>query len=221
MGWKREQFKRRIRELTAGNRGEGRAYMPVQEAEYDIPHSIDHVWQCLSKAWIAGRAMEKSPLTLQDEAEEWLSNLGVRQPRVVSQAFIDTRVGDRIWKSKCEMCRFEIANVTLNASERGAERGSDELRTWYSDIVAEWADLYKTKSLPDANHAIVEWAETEGILPRLWSLYEKGPRTIDDRNTLKGLVVAITNASNQQAEAWICAEEKLRGHSSEVNESPK
>ena len=141
--------------------------------------------------------------------------------RVVSQAFIDTRVGDRIWNSKCEMCRFEIANVTLNASERGAERGSDELRTWYSDIVAEWADLYKTKSLPDANHAIVEWAETEGILPRLWSLYEKGARTINDRNTLKGLVVAITNASHQQAEAWICAEEKLRGHSSEVNESPK
>ena len=221
MGWKREQFKRRIRELTAGTHGEGRAHISLQEAENDIAHSFDHVWQCLSKAWVAGRAMGKSPLTLQDEAEEWLSDIGVRQPRVVSQAFIDARVGGRIWNSKCEMCRFEIANVMLNASERGAERGSDELRTWYSDIVAEWADLYQTRSLPDANHAIVEWAETEGILPRLWSLYEKGPRTIDDRNTLRALVVAITNASEQQAEAWICAEEKLRGHSSETNENPK
>ena len=221
MGWKREQFKRRIRELTAANRGEGRAYMPVHEAENDIPHSIDHVWQCLSKAWNAGRAMGKSPLTLQDEAEEWLSDLGVPQARIVGQAFIDTRAGDRIWNSKCEMCRFELANVTLNASERGAESGIDELRHWYSDIVAEWADLYKTKSLSDANHAMLEWAETEAILPKLWSLYDNGPRTIGDRKTLKGLVVAITNVSNEQAEAWIYAEEKLRSHSSEVNESPK
>ena len=220
MGWKREYFKRRIRELAGGGHTEGRAYISLQEVENDIPHSFDHVWRCLSKAWVAGRAMGKSPLTLQDEAEEWLADIGVGQPRVVSQAFIDARVGDRVWNSKCEMCRFAIANVILNASERRAER-DDELRTWYADIVAEWADLYQARSLPDANHAILEWTETEGILPRLWSLYEKGPRTIDDRNTLKALVVAITNASDQQADAWIRAEENLHGHSSETNENPR
>ena len=75
---------------------------------------------------------------------------------------------------------------------------------------------HKIRSLPDANHAIVEWTETEGILPRLWSLYEKGPRTIDDRNTLRAPVVAITSASDQQAEVWIRAEENLQGHSSET-----
>ena len=186
----------------------------------DIAHSFHHVWQCLSKAWVAGRAMGKSTLTLQDEAEEWLSDIGGRQPRVVSQAFIDARVGARVWNSKSEVCRFGIANVIVNASNRRAEQ-SNELRTWYAVIVPEWAALYRIRSLPDANHAVVEWTETEGILPRLWSLYEKGPRTIDDRNTLRAFVVAITSASDQQAEAWIRAEENLQGHSSETNENPK
>ena len=72
----------------------------------------------------------------------------------------------------------------------------------------------KTRSLPDANYAVVDWVETAGILPRLWSLYENGPRTVEDRNTLKALVVGITNASDQQAEAWISAEESRKGHSS-------
>ena len=125
MSWKREYFKRRIRELAGRDHSEGRAYISLQEAENDLPHSFDHVWQCLSKAWVAGRAMGKSPLMLQDEAEEWLSGIGVRQPRVVSQAFIDARVGDRAWNSKCEMCRFAIANVVLNASEQRAERDDE------------------------------------------------------------------------------------------------
>ena len=214
MGWKREQFKRRIRELAAGNDSTERAYVPLQEAENDIAYSFEYVWQCLSKAWVAGRAMGKSPLTLQDEAEEWLADIGARQPRVISQAFIDTKAGHRIWNSKCEVSRFGIASDVLHASERAAEHKKDELRAWYSDIVAEWADIYKTKSLPDANYAVVDWVETAGILPRLWSLYENGPRTIEDRNTLKALVVGITNASDQQAEAWISAQESRTGHSS-------
>ena len=86
MGWKREQFKRRIRELAAGNDNTERAYVPLQEAENDIAYSFDYVWQCLSKAWVAGRAMGKSPLTLQDEAEEWLADMGARQPRVISSS---------------------------------------------------------------------------------------------------------------------------------------
>jgi hypothetical protein len=158
--------------------------------------------------------MGRSPLTLQNEAEEWLAEIGVRQPEVVSQAFLDVKVGHRVWNSKCEVSRFEIANDVLNASGREAEHGGDELRTWYSEIVAEWADIYKTSSLPGANHAVLDWAETAGILPRLWSLYEKGPRTTEDRNALKVLVVGVTDASDEQAEAWISAKEHLKGQPS-------
>ena len=158
--------------------------------------------------------MGRSPLTLQNEAEEWLAEMGLRQPGVVSQAFLDVKVGHRVWNSKCEISRFEIARDVLDASGRGAEHGGDELLAWYSDIVAEWADIYKTPSLPGANHAVLDWAETAGILPRLWSLYEKGPRTTEDRNALKVLVVGITDASDEQAEAWIGAKERLKGHSS-------
>lgn len=210
MGWKREQFKRRIRELAAATDGSGRAYVPLQDAENDIAYSFDYVWHCLAKAWAAGHAMGKSPLTLQDEVEAWLADMSVRQPRVISQAFLDTRVGHRVWNSKCEMSRFEIASAVLSRSELGAERKNDELQEWYSDIVAEWADLYKTTSLPDANHAIVNWAETAALLPRLWSLYERGPRTMEDRTTLKALVVEVANVSDQQAEAWVSAEEARR-----------
>lgn len=210
MGWTREQFKRRIQELAAATDGSGRAYVPLEEAEKDIACSFDYVWHCLAKAWAAGRAIGKTPLDLRDEAEEWLAGMGVRQPRLVSQAFLDARVGHRIWHSKCEMSRYEIAKAILNTSEEGLEQKIDDLQAWYSDIVAEWADLYKTRSLPDANHAILDWAETAALLPRLWSLYERGPKAIEDRNTLKALVVEVVNATDQQAEAWIGANEARR-----------
>lgn len=160
-----------------------------------------------------GSALGKSPLTLQNEAEKWLAEIGVRQPGVVSQAFLDVMVGHRVWVGKCEVSRFEIARDVLSASGREEEHAGDELRAWYSDIVAEWADIYNTGSLSDANHTIASWAESAGILPKLWSLYANGPRTTKDRSTLKALVVSITDANDEQAEAWICAEEHLKGRS--------
>ena len=210
MGWKREQFKRRMRELAAECDSTVRAYVPLQEVENDNAYSVDYTWQCLSKAWVAGRAMGKSPLTLQDEAEKWLAEIEVRQPRVISQAFIDAKLWHRVWNNKCEMSRLEMVKKMLNVSERGAKQGHDELRAWYSDIVAEFANIYKTRSLPDSNYAIGGWAETEGILPRLWSLYANGAMTTEDRSTLKALVIEITNASDRQAEAWISAEERMK-----------
>lgn len=213
MGWKRAGFQRRIRELAAECDADGRVYPSLEEMENECAYNWDHIWRCLSRAWRAGRAMGKAPLELRDEAEKWLAEIGVHQPSVVSQAFIDVKVGHRVWNSKCEVSRFDIASDVLNASERGAAHRGDELLAWYSDIVAEWADIHKTRSLPTANHAVMEWTETAGILSRLWSLYEGGMRTIEDRNTLKALVVGITNIGDQQAEAWIRARESLEEHS--------
>ena len=214
MGWKREGFKRRIRELSAEVDGDDRVYLSLDEIERDCAYNWDYTWRRLSKAWRVGRALGKSPMALQNEAEKWLAEIGVRQPGVISQAFLDIRVGHRMRNSKCEVSRFEIANDVLNASGRGTEHGGDELLAWHSDIVAEWADIYKTRFLADANHAILGWAESAGILPKLWSLYENGPRTTKDRNTLKALVVGITDASDEQAEAWISAKECVKVNSS-------
>lgn len=211
MGWKQQRFKRRIRELSAELDGSAGLYPPLDEIERDCVYNWDYTWTCLSRAWTVGRAMGKSPLTLQNEAEKWLAQIGVHQPGVVSQAFLDVKVGHRVWNSKCEVSRFEIARDVLSASGRGDERACDELRAWYSDIVAEWEDIHKTRSLPDADHAVVDWLESAGMLPKLWSLYENGPRTTRDRDTLKALVVGITDASNEQAEAWISAEERSKG----------
>ena len=84
MGWKRERFKRRIRELSAGVDGDGRPYPPLEEIERDCAYNWDYTWRCLSRAWKAGRAMGRSPLTLQNEAKQWLREIGVRKPGVVS-----------------------------------------------------------------------------------------------------------------------------------------
>ena len=119
MGWKRERFKRRIRELSAGVDGDGRPYPPLEEIERDCAYNWDYTWRCLSRAWKAGRAMGRSPLTLQNEAEQWLGEIGVRKPGAVSRAFLDVKVGHRVWNSKCEVSRFEIASDVLNASGQG------------------------------------------------------------------------------------------------------
>ena len=207
MGWKRERFKRRVRELSAEWAGDGRVYPPLDDIERSSAYNWDYKWQCLLRAWKAGRAVGKSPLTLQHEAEEWLAKIGINRPHVVSRAFIDAIMGCREWQNKCDMSRFEVANKTLNRSEPGmGPRQAEEFQDWYSDIVMECANIYKT-SAPDANYAIAGWAETRGILPRLWGLYERGPKTMEDRDALKTLLTEILGVDERQADAWISAQE--------------
>ena len=205
MSWKCRHFTRRARELAAEHNGEGRAYLPIDEVEEGGPYGLHYIWTCLSKAWSAGRAMSKPLQTLNDEAEAWLSEIGMKHCKAIGQAFVETKMEPRIQNIRFELSRFEMTTTasTSNMSAQEEERRVMELQNWHTDLVEECAEIFATKSMPDANHLLLDWQEQDAILPGLWSLYTRGPRASEDRKTLTTLAMEIAGASKEQAEMWI------------------
>ena len=214
MNWKREYFKRRAREIAAEEAGEGRVYLRTDELEDGSPYGLDHIWKCLSRAWKAGRAMEKSIDTLNDEAREWLLGLDLKHWKAIGQAFVEARIEHRIWNSGRETSRHGMTNIgsVPDGSAELHHQRAEELREWYVDIVEEHADMAGAASMPDANHHVMGWQEEHRFLSRLWSLYKRGPGTTEDRENLKVLAIGLTGASTERVELWVSQEEGRIGH---------
>ena len=210
MGWKRNQFERRLRELLAGYYAPKRVYVTAEELEKDLEndqgYSLTDLWRILLKSWTAGRAMDKSIPAIQDEAENWLKKIGIQRARVVSQAFLDTKIGHRISIIKSEGCRMEIANHSLNQSDVENELIYNDMVGWSTDQTIECSDILNTTPV-NANHVLLEWSENGNILEDLWSLYKSGLMTQQDRGVLKSIVAEITNANCQRVEEWISYKE--------------
>ena len=209
MSWKQQYFKRRAREIGAEEAGAGRVYLKTEELEDGSPYGLDYIWQCLSNAWKAGRAMGKSINMLDDEANQWLSELGVKYWKAIGQAFVEARIEYRLWNNRREISRHGMVNVgsASGGSAELAHQRAEELREWYVDIVEEYADMVGATSMPDANHQVMGWQEVHGFLSRLWSLYKRGPRTTEDREHLKALVTGLTGASTERVELWVRQQE--------------
>ena len=100
----------------------------------------------------------------------------------------------------------DIESASGGSAELEHQR-AEELREWYVNIVEEYADMVGVVSMPDANHQVMGWQEVHGFLSRLWSLYNRGPRTTEDRENLKALVTELTGASTERVELWVGQEE--------------
>lgn len=212
MGWKQNQFERRLRERLAENYAPNRAYISAKELEKylenDQGHLLTKVWQILSEYWTVGRAMGKSIPEIQDETEKWLKDIGIQHEKVVVRAFVDAQIGHRIWSLKSEGYRMEMANDRLNVSDVDNESAYDEMERWYLDCTIECSDLLNTSPV-NANHVLLEWGENGRILEAIWSLYERGSMTEKDRDIVKNIVAEITNEDWQRVEEWICYKESI------------
>ena len=210
MGWKRNQFERRLRELLAGYYAPKRAYATAEELEENLENDqgylLTDLWRILSKSWTAGRAMDKSIPTIQGETERWLEDIGIRHARVVGQAFLDAQIGHRIWSLKCEGYRMEMANHSLNPSGVENELIYDDMVGWSRGHTIECSDILNTTPV-NANHVLLEWREKGKILENLWSLYENGTMTQEYRDILKSIVAEMTNENCQRVEEWISYKE--------------
>ena len=133
MNWKRQNFRRRARELAAEQAGEGRVYMGTDELEDGSPYGLDHIWKCLSKAWKAGQAMEKSIDTLDDEAKQWVMGLGAKHWRAIGQAFVEAKIEPRVWNNRLEISRHGVVNIgsVSGGSEELEHQRAEEIREWY------------------------------------------------------------------------------------------
>ena len=147
--------------------------------------------------------------TLDDEAKQWLMGLGAKHWKAIGQAFVEAKIERRLLNNRLEISRHQMVNIESmsGGSAELEHQRVGELREWYANIVEEYADMVGSASMPDANHEVLGWQEEHGFLSRLWSLYKRGPRTTEDRDTLKALVMGIIGASTQRAELWVRQEE--------------
>ena len=87
MGWKRNHFERRLRELLAKRYAPRRVYIASGELEKIMEKNPDYplteLWRILSEYWTLGRAMGKSIPTIQDETEKWVDDIGVQHARTL------------------------------------------------------------------------------------------------------------------------------------------
>ena len=152
--------------------------------------------------------MGKSIPTIQDEAEKWLSGVGIHHSEAVVKAFVYAQIGHRIWKLKCEGYRMEMANHRVNVPDADDESIYDEIERWYIDLTMECADVLNTTPV-NANHVLLEWGENGRILENIWSLYESGSKSQKDRGIVKTIVSELTEENHQVVEEWISYKESI------------
>ena len=212
MGWKRNQFERRLREQLAEYHAPKRAYITAEELgknlENDQGLTLTELWKILSNYWTVGRTMGKSIATVRDETEQWLKGIGIRHERVVIQAFVDAQIGHRIWALKCEGYRAEMASDRLIVSDIENESIYSEMEQWGLDRTVECSDVLNIGPI-NANHMLLEWGENGRVLENLWSLYESGSMTHLERDILKDVIAELTNEDCQKVEEWISHKERI------------